>query len=228
MPPNLTQVAAHRNELLRSDDVGSWFKDHASASSARTQLEQLEMFCRRTGTDPGQLLTLAKDQPRHLQEMVQDYIRAQQDAGRTSRYALNGWWGIRSFLAHHGVAPPWVPKLRPVAEDDGRPLETVPTPEQMRAILNVLPSRGRAVALILASSGIRIGVLATQFGPVDGLRLKHLPELVLKPKPHFEKLPFLIRVPAYLAKGSTVSRPRGYLTFGNPEAAEAIVSYLKE
>ena len=36
-----------------------------------------------------------------LQELVQDYVRAQQDAGRSSRYALNTWWGIRSFLAHH-------------------------------------------------------------------------------------------------------------------------------
>src|SRR5208282_4360214 len=179
MPPNLTQVAAHRNELLRSADVGSWFKDHASEASARTQLEQLEMFCRRTGTAPADLLLLAKNTPRRLQEMVQDYIRAQQDAGRSSRYALNTWWGIRSFLAHHDVAPAWVPKLRPVAEDDGRPQETVPTPEQMRAILNVLPSRGRATALLLASSGMRIGVLSTQFGPVDGLRLKHLPELIL-------------------------------------------------
>jgi hypothetical protein len=163
-----------------------------------------------------------------LQDLVQDHLRKMQDEGKTSRYALNSWWGVRSFLAHNNAAPSWVPKLKPLAEDDDDGSETVPTVEQLRTILNVLSSRGRAVALLLASSGIRIGVLANQFGPADGLRLKHLPELALDPEPHFEKAPFVVRVPSHLAKGSTVSRPRGYVTFGSPEAAEAIVAYLKE
>ncbi len=214
--------------MLATREVGSWFKDHASPATARTQLDQLELFCRRVGKEPGDLLTLARRGPRVLQELVQDYILKQQDEGRSSRYALNTWWGVRSFLAHHGAAPSWVPKLKPVAEDDNDGSETVPTVEQLRAILNVLSGRGRAVALLLASSGIRIGVLATQFGPADGLRLKHLPELALDPEPRFERSPFVVRIPAHLAKGSTVSRPRGYITFGTGEAAEAIVSYLRE
>jgi hypothetical protein len=208
--------------------VSSWFKDHASAATARTQLDQLELFCRRTGKGPKDLLALARRTPRRLQDLVQDYIREQQDGGKTSRYALNTWWGVRSFLAHNSAAPSWVPKLKPVGEDEGEGNETVPTVEQLRGILNVLSGRGRAAALLLASSGIRVGVLATQFGPPDGLRLKHLPELALDPEPRFEKTPFVVRVPSHLAKGSTVSRPRGYLTFGSAEAAEAIVSYLKE
>jgi hypothetical protein len=226
-PPPST-AALHRQALLATREVGSWFKDHASPATARTQLDQLELFCRRTGREPKDLLTLARRSPRRLQELVQDYITQQQDEGKSSRYALNTWWGVRSFLAHHSAAPSWVPKLKPVAEDDDDGSETVPTAEQLRTILNVLSGRGRAVALLLASSGIRIGVLATQFGPADGLRLKHLPELALDPEPRFEKTPFVVRVPAHLAKGSTVSRPRGYITFGSGEAAEAIVSYLKD
>jgi integrase len=226
-PPNST-AAAHRQSLLALREVGSWFKDHASAATARTQLDQLELFCRRVGREPTELLNLAKKSPRTLEDLVQDYVRRLQDEGKSSRYALNSWWGVRSFLAHNDTAPSWVPKLKPVAEDDDDGTETVPTVEQLRAILSVLSSRGRAVALLLASSGIRIGVLATQFGPSEGLRLKHLPELSIDPEPHFEKVPFLVRVPSYLAKGSTVSRPRGYLTFGNAEAAEAIAAYLKE
>ena len=228
VPPPISIAGAHRASLLATREVGSWFKDHASPATARTQLDQLELFCRRTGKEPKELLALARRSPRRLQEFVQDYITKQQDEGKSSRYALNTWWGVRSFLAHHSAAPSWVPKLKPVAEDDDDGSETVPTAEQLRAILNVLSGRGRAVALLLASSGIRIGVLATQFGPVDGLRLKHLPELALDPEPRFDKTPFMVRVPAHLAKGSTVSRPRGYITFGSNEAAEAIVSYLKE
>lgn len=228
MAPRPSVAAAHRETLLATREVGSWFKDHASPATARVQLDQLELFCRRTGREPPALLTMARRNPQRLQDLVQDYIRRQQDDGRSSRYALNSWWGVRSFLAHNGAAPPWVPKLKPVAEDENDGSETVPTVEQLRTILGVLSTRGRAVALLLASSGIRIGVLGNQHGPAEGLRLKHLPELVLDPDPRFEKSPFLIRVPAHLAKGSTVSRPRGYLTFGTTEAAEAIVAYLKD
>jgi integrase len=228
VPPPPSVAAIHRQSLLATREVGSWFKDHASPATAQTQLDQLELFCRRTGKEPLELMDLAKRNPTTLQDVVQDYIRKMQDEGKTSRYALNSWWGVRSFLAHNSAAPSWVPKLKPLAEDDDDESETVPTVEQFRTILNVLSSRGRAVALLLASSGIRIGVLATQFGPAEGLRLKHLPELALDPEIHFEKVPFVVRVPPHLAKGSTVSRPRGYITFGNAEAAEAIVSYLTE
>lgn len=228
MPATPSTAAAHRRALLGRADVGSWFKGHASPATARTQLDQLELFCRRTGRSPDALLTLAKADPRRLQADVQEYIQRQQTEGRSSRYALNVWWGVRSFLAYHEVAPTWVPQLKPVAEDEGDGSETVPTTEQFRGILNVLSARGRAVALLLATSGIRVGVLATQFGPPDGLRLKHLPDLELAPDPHFARVPFLVRVPAHLAKGSTVSRPRGYLTFGSAETAEAIVAYLRE
>ncbi len=140
---------------------------------------------------------------------------------------MNTWWGIRSFLAHHGVPPARTPKRKPNSSDEEDGSETVPTVPQLGAIRSVLSARGRAIALLMASSGVRAGVLATRFGPADGLRLKHLPDLRLTPDPHFEVTPFLVRVPPHLAKGSTVSRPRGYITFGTQEAAEAIESYLK-
>lgn len=211
--------------LLGQREISTWYRDHSSPATARTQLDQLELFCRRVGTEPLEVLALAKKDPRALRDLVQDYVNQQQNAGRSSRYALNVWWGVRSFLAYHDAAPVWAPKLKPVADDDTT--ETVPTVEQLRGITIVLSDRGRAAALLMASSGIRVGVLANQDGPVDGLRLRHLPELELKPEPHFTKVPFLVRVPAHLAKGSTVSKPRGYLTFGNAEAAEAIATYLK-
>ena len=218
-------VKERQRVLLALREVGSWNRDHASHATARTQLDQLELFCRRTETEPLKLLALAKSDLPSLRDLVQGYISGQQREGRSSRYALNVWWGVRSFLAYHDAAPNWTPKLKPVASDDTS--ETVPTTEQMRGILNALPPRGRAAALLLASSGIRIGVLANQDGPVDGLRLKHLPDLELRPEPHFSKTPFLIRVPPHLAKGSTVARPRGYLTFGSTEAAEALVTYFQ-
>ncbi len=221
-------AAHHKSSLLALPEVGSWFKDHASSASAQTQFDQLELFCRRTGTDPLKLLAMARRRKTDLQALVQKYVLEQQAAGRSSRYALNTWWGIRAFLAYHGVAPTWVPKLKPIGEDDREGLETVPTTAQLRSLLNIVSPRGRAATLLMASSGIRVGVLATQFGPPDGLRIRHLPDLSLDGGPHFERTPFLVRVPSHLSKGSTVSRPRDYLTFGSGEAAEAIVAYLKE
>jgi hypothetical protein len=94
--------------------------------------------------------------------------------------------------------------------------------------MKVLSSRGRSFALLLAPSGIRIGVLATQHGPSDGLRLRHLSDLALDKEPSFMKVPYVVRVPPHLAKGSMVSRPRSYVTLGSDEAAEAVVCYHME
>lgn len=75
--------------------MGSWFKDHAPPATARTQLDQLELFYRRVGKEPSELLGLAKRFPRRLQDLVQDYIRQPTAVGPSSErprgYARLGW-----------------------------------------------------------------------------------------------------------------------------------------
>jgi integrase len=218
-------TAERRATLLRTrPDVSSWYKDHTKIATATTQLDQLELFLRRSGLDVPELVALAKKNPKRLKERVGEYVRAEQANGLTAKYILNVWWGVRSFLASTDSAPDWNPKVEKTEADEQDTARTLPTHEQLRQIVNAVKSaRDRAVVYLLASSGVRIGVLATQFEPADGLRLKHLPELRLGEEPTFERLPFAIRVPAHLSKGKNA-----YYTFGSHEAADAILAMLKE
>ncbi len=105
--------------------------------------------------------------------------------------------------------------------------ERIPTPEQLRLILGALPPRGRVCALLMAHSGLRPGALGNDRG-TNGLTLGDLPELRFKGKhPRFElptgRKAFLIQVPSRLSKNAY-----GYVTFGTPEAADAVLSYLGE
>ncbi|MCI4321256.1 MAG: hypothetical protein L3K05_02990 [Thermoplasmata archaeon] len=224
MAPKPT-TAALRNALLQTPDVRSWYNDHAKAATATTQLDQLELFLRRTGLGVDELLALArKSPPKRLKEIVNAYVRTEQAAGRKARYILNVWWGVRSFLASQETAPEWNPTVEKTEADEDDAARTVPNHAQLREIACAVKSgRDRAVVYLLASSGVRIGVLATQHEPADGLRLKHLPDLKLDGEPTFEKVPFAVRVPAHLSKGKNA-----YYTFGSHEAADAVVSYLKE
>ena len=225
-------VPSRLQKLISRPEIQEWFKAHASTATAVTQLEQLELFSRRVGQDPNQILALAKSNQHKLRVLVQNYINEQQNLGRTSNYLIGQWWGIRSFLNYHELAPvSWMPQLSATEVDEDDDLdggEVVPTTEQMRQILDAQKSaRGRATILLLATSGVRIGVLAKQH-EADGLRLRQLPELELHPEPHFTKTPFLIRVSSYLAKGSTGTHPRGYVTFATGETASALITYFKE
>jgi integrase len=224
MAPKPT-TAARRTALLRDPDVRSWYNDHAKVGTAATQLDQLELFIRRSNLGLEELVELAKESPpKRLKEVVNAYIRSEQSAGRKARYVLNVWWGVRSFLASQGAAPEWNPAVERTENDEEDAGQTVPSHDQLRQIANAVKSgRDRAVVYVLASSGVRIGVLATQFEPADGLRLKHLQDLQLGSELAFSKVPFAIRVPAYLSKGKNA-----YYTFGSREAADAILSYLKE
>ena len=187
----------------RTPDVRSWYNDHAKVGTAVTQLDQLELFLRRTHLELEELVALAKKPPaKRLKEVVNSYVRTEQAAGRRARYVLNVWWGVRSFLASQEAAPEWNPTVEKTEADEDDAARTVPSHEQLRQVASAVKSgRDRAVVYLLASSGIRIGVLATQHPPADGLRLKHLPELEYVREPKFGKVPFAIRVPAHLSKG---------------------------
>jgi integrase len=224
MAPKPT-TAERRATLLRTrPDVAAWFKDHGKIATATTQLDQLEIFLRRTGLDVRALVESAKKDPRKLKTVVGEYVRTEQAAGRKAKYILNVWWGVRSFLASVEAAPEWNPKVEKTEADEEDMARTVPTHDQFRQIASAVKSgRDRAVVFLLASSGVRIGVLATQFEPPDGLRLRHLPDLRLAQELTFEKVPFAVRVPAHLSKGKNA-----YYTFGSHEAADAVLAMLKE
>jgi integrase len=211
--------------LLAEPNVTRWYKDHSVTATARTQLEQLDIFLTRTKlATAAELLALARTNPLALQDRVAEFMEQALAQGYSQKYSLNLWWGARSFLNRYGAAPAWNPKPKKIAEEaEGGEIEIVPTLEQMRQIVSALPTRARAAALLIATSGIRVGVLGGQY-EAEGLRLRHLPELKLNGEgaPTFERTPFVIQVPAHLSKTN-----RSYLTFSTAEAADALCAYLR-
>jgi hypothetical protein len=175
------------------------------------------------------LLTFAKRQAsgngREFEDAIHKWVESERAAGRPDSYISTNWHAVRSFLKHEESAPAWTPKLK-VQFGTTIVTEVVPTPEQLRSVLDrTSPHRTRSIILILATSGMRLGVLGSRFDPPNGLRLESLPDLKLggKDGPHFDRTPFRIDVPAALSKGG-----QPYFTFATEEAATEYLAYLQE
>lgn len=229
MPPAVVETAPEQTPqerkatLLANADIQEWIKDHRNPSTAKVQLEQLELFSRRTGLDPAAIVGLAGERPsKNFRGKVLDWVEGERLAGRPDLYIRTIWYSVKSWLRFNEVRLEWSP---PLAPQPAATLESerVPSPQELRLLLSVLSTRDRAAVLILASSGIRIGVLANRF-VAAGLTLESLPDLVLAGKsPHFTRTPAILHVPSALSKTR-----KEYYTFITSEAAEALVAYLHE
>lgn len=218
-----------RDALLSDPRILRWFKDHRAASTAEVQLTQFELFLRRTGLDVDHLLSLAKAQAtgksRRFEDAIHAWIETERKAGRPDSYIGTNWAAVRSFLKHEEAAPSWTPKLK-VRFGTTLMTEVVPSPEQLRAVLDRTPvHRVRALILLLSTSGIRPGVLGNRFDPPNGLRLGAFPDLRLDGPdgPRFERTPIRINVPAELSKGG-----QQYFAMATEEAATEYILYLRE
>src|SRR5208282_5368562 len=185
--------------------------------SADTNVRKLGFLLERLGVDAESVVRIAREDPDKLRDRLVRYAGEQKRAGRLDTYALKSFDGLRSYLEHRHVRFDGYPKLAPVK---GQSLanERVPTPEELGRVLEHLSLRGRVIALLMAHSGLRPGVVGS-YGGEDGLRLEDLPELKLgRKKPTFEETPFVLRVPARLSKTRTA-----YTTFGSIQLASTLL-----
>ena len=180
------------------------------------------MLLERTGLAPSESIALAKRDSDRLRDiLIRDAARMKRD-GRLDSYVSKFFEGLRSFLRFHHVAFDGFPSLSPIK---GASLanERVPAPDELGRVLDRLTLRGRVLALFMAHSGVRPGVLGSYQGE-NGLRLVDLPDLKSeKGSAKFSSVPFVIRVPANLSK-TRVS----YVTFGTAQLATALLSYLDQ
>jgi hypothetical protein len=215
--------------LLEEPGLRSWYDAHAlrSTLSAEVSLRKLGLFLYRTRLTPAGLVDLARRRPEDLRDLLIAYAASLHDQKKLDSYIAKTLKGVRDWLLFNNVDFHQFPKLRRAYQAESLARERVPTPEQLRLILGALAPRGRVCALMMAHSGLRPGTLGNDTG-TTGLTLSDLPELrVVAGRLQFD-LPvghqaFLIQVPSRLSKTA-----QGYVTFGTPEAADAILSYLGE
>ena len=215
-------IGRHK-ELLADRAVRSWYDFRALRSrlSADNYLRQFGLLLERTKLDPAGIVLLAKKHPDRLRDLlVQDAANLKRE-GRLDSYVAKFFEGLRSYFRFHQVRFDGFPVLSAIR---GASLanERVPTPEELGRVLERLSLRARVIALLMAHSGVRPGVLGS-YGGEAGLRLEDLPELSLDGEPKLAEVPVLIRVPAALSKTR-----RAYITFGTSQLASTLLAYLAE
>ncbi len=202
--------------------VASWYEARALRSklSADTDRRKLRLLLTRLDLDPESVVAMAKGEPERLHDALVHYAGNLKRAGRTDAYVVKTFGGLRNYLRFRRADFDGFPKLSPV-QGSTLVAERVPTPEELRGILERLTLRGRAIALLLAHTGVRPQVLGTYTGD-GGLTLGNLPDLDVRSL-EFREIPFLIRVPGELSKTR-----RAYYTFGTNELAATLRAYLGE
>ena len=213
---------ADHTRFRRSPEVIRWNRELSLRSklTADGYVRRLALFCDIAGISPAELIRRARARPESVRRLLSDYAVAQQERGRSPAYIRKVLYALRSWLDHNGDEFTRLPK---VGGRDGLTIENerVPSAEDLRRLLGVLSARGRVCALLMAQSGVRPGVLGS-IDATDGLRFSDLTEFDLT-KLEFGRVPFVVRI-----RSTRDKIGKGYLTFGGPELAEAILAYAHE
>lgn len=208
--------------LLKVAVVRSWYDQICLRSqlSAEVNVRRLGLFLSQTSLSAPGLVRVAREQPDELRDLITRHTAQLKGAKRLNSYIRKIHDTVRSFIAFNHVETRGLfPKIK-VNQGVSLVNERTPTPDELRQLLAALSLRGKVVALMMAHAGVRPGVLANTNG-TGGLTLGDLPELDIQSL-EFKRVPFLIRVPEELSK---IGRP--YVTFGSPELAETITTYLR-
>ena len=217
--PNAGRHAA----LLDNPKVRSWWENKSLRSrlSADQYLRQLGHLLERIGEDPLSVIALAKKSPDRLRDILIKDAAKLKSEGKLDAYISKFSIGLKSYLKFNHVSFDGYPALSSIT---GASLSTerVPTPEELGHVLERLSLRGRAVALFMAHSGVRPGVLGA-YQAERGLRLGDLPDLRIGKEQSFSEVPFVVRVPADISKTRTA-----YTSFGSSQLASTFLAYLSE
>jgi integrase len=202
--------------------VQAWWEKRRLRSELTADHEAWKLlnFCDRMHFDPERLVSIASKEPDRLAELIVQFAAEMKRAGRTDAYIANLFGAVRSWFRFRKVTFSDFPDLRPI-KGSTLARERVPTPEELGRILDRLSLRGRAIALLMAHTGIRPHVMGNYTGN-DGLTLGDLPELDLE-NLRFREIPFVLQVPARLSKTS-----KSYLTFGTAQLATTLLSCLAD
>jgi integrase len=215
------RVLGRHQLLLENPKVRSWWESRSLRSqlSADQYLRQFGFLLERIQLDADQVVRLAQRNPDKLRDLlVRDAAKLKQE-GKLDSYIAKFVEGLKAYLKFHRVAFDGFPSLSPI-KGESLVNERIPSPEELGRCLDGMSIRGRAIALFIAHSGVRPGVLAA-YQATSGLRLRDLPDLELGKTPSFSNMPFVIRVPASLSKTRVA-----YTTFGSAQLASAFLAYL--
>jgi integrase len=209
--------------VLTDPKVRDWYEERSLRSrlSADTYARQLHAISERLEMTPEDVVLLAKKNPNKLRSMLTHCASAMQGEGKLDSYVSKWFESLKSYLRFRHVNADVFPRISKL-KGGSLSKERVPTPEELGRVLEHLSLRGRTIALFMAHSGLRPGVIGS-YGGENGLRLQDLPDLKLGAKPVFAEVPFVVRVPAALSKTRTA-----YTSFGSSQLSSTLLAYLED
>ena len=221
--PQRGRITGRHKALLSDPKVRSWWEARSlrSRMSADQYLRQFGMLLERLNLDPAGVVALAKRNPDRLRTLLVRDAASLKEAGRLDSYVSKYFEGLKAYFRFHHVLFDGYPSLSPI-KGASLATERVPTQEELGVVLDKLSLRGRVIALFMAHTGVRPGVLGS-YQAEGGLTLGDLPDLKLGPTISFTETPFVVRVPARLSKTRVM-----YTTFGSSQLGTAFLSYLGE
>jgi integrase len=210
-------------ELLANARVRTWHEKRALRSqlSADHDLQMIGLMLHRLNQDPESVVAMAAKEPDRLQDALVSYATQLKRSGRGDAYLVKTFVALKNYLKFRGVQFDRFPELNG-SETTTLERERIPSPEELGRVLDRLPLRLKVVALFLAHTGVRPGVLGSYDGE-SGLTLGDLKELALDAAPNFKEIPFVVRVPSKLSK---TGKP--YTTFGTRQLSESFLAYLED
>ncbi|MHA1581978.1 MAG: tyrosine-type recombinase/integrase [Candidatus Baldrarchaeia archaeon] len=183
------------------------WKRSRSSEALRTSLYVIKDFLNFANKDPKTLIEEIKEEKINIVEVLNNYIdtlffkrKVKPSTIRSARIPY-----IKTFLKKNGVS--FDDDELEYPSDFSESQDRIPTKEELREFLNVLDLKVKLAVLLMATSGLRIGVLPK-------LKIKHI---------DFESEPVKITVPAWINKSKF-----SYFTYTTPETAKILKAYLEE
>jgi integrase len=190
-------------------------------------------FLKRVDLSPDRLVQFAKENPSAAEKKIISLLsqdRLKIERGEITAGTVNNWLkAVRLFLEMNDVVLNWKKIRRMLPTIRRYALDRVPTLEELREIVDAADIRGKALTLVLVSSGIREGA-------VPSLRVSHYSKLRMSMSDTHSSMNSTSNnnnstsdPSQQLVTGKLViyhGEPESYSAFISPEACIALDKYL--
>lgn len=208
--------------LLKDADIRRWYENlgRGSLATADVYARRLASFSEVMKVGPNELI--AKDD-KGITDILFDFVSWSEKQGHAGSYIRTTLKSVRSWLQHNNRDIK--ARIKVVGAHDTPTLrkERVPTQEELKDIFLSCDFKNRVASILVAHSGLRIGVLGNYQG-ADGLTIGDFPELKIENGTvSFDEIPTMIVVRRELSKTG-----QKYLTFLGEEGCDYLKSYLQD
>ncbi len=207
--------------LLKEEGVRRWYDNVARGSevTADVYLRRIGNFCNDLKLTPKTLLKMKENE---LYDVILDTISRMEQEGHAGSYIQSTVKAVKSWLSHNRIEVKGKIKIKGTEDTPTLRDERVPTKKELGQIFLSGDEKTRVACVLVAHSGLRIETLGNYSGD-DGLRVKDLPEIVIKEENiEFDQIPAIVIVRRELSKAG-----HQYFTFLSEEGCGYLKDYLE-